>query len=86
MRGEMLFKKLILIITISTSISSCALWPYQKDFDCPVTEGLKCKSLHEVSEMADEGIFAPNAIKAKELSDIKQKALRRDKRGCCNAR
>jgi len=36
--------------------------------------------------MADQGIFAPNAIKAKELSDIKQKSVHRNKRGCCNAR
>ena len=82
----MIIKNIAALLIITCLTSGCALWPNQKDFDCPVTEGLKCKSLHEVSEMADQGIFAPSAIKAKELSDIKQKGPRRDKRGCCNAR
>lgn len=83
-----MIKKLVSIIIISVSISSCALWPYKKDFDCPVKEGLKCKSLHEVSEMADRGVFEPSVIKDKKLNKIKQKSLhknRRNKRGCCNA-
>jgi hypothetical protein len=81
----MLFKKTILFVILSILTSSCALWPYKKDFDCPVTEGLKCKSLHEVSEMADQGIFAPNAIKDNQFKAQKQKSLNRSKRSCCNA-
>jgi len=76
-----MIRKIILIITISTSISSCALWPYKKDFDCPVKEGLKCKSLYEISEMADQGIFAPKATKPNEDQNAKQKPKCSSKRG-----
>ena len=34
--------------------------PYRNDFDCPVSQGLKCKSLYEVNKMADFGVFDPN--------------------------
>lgn len=71
----MAFKKIILLCILSTATTSCALWPYKKDFDCPVTEGMICKSLHEISEMADQGIFATGAIKDKEFKNKKQKAL-----------
>jgi|GEM_PF-2250145 len=59
----MFLRNMILLIGVSVVTSSCALWPYKKDFDCPVTEGLKCKSLYEISEMADAGLFGPNAKK-----------------------
>jgi hypothetical protein len=76
-----MIKKLILIITILTSISSCALWPYKKDFDCPVKEGLKCKSLYEISEMADQGIFAPKDTKPNDNQSTTQKPKCSSKRG-----
>ena len=62
----MFLKNIVLLIGISLVTSSCALWPYKKDFDCPVKEGLKCKSLYEISEMADAGLFGPNAKKQNE--------------------
>ena len=57
----MMVFRIIALTLLSMSLSSCALWPYKRDFDCPVTEGLKCKSLYEISQMADEEIFGPNA-------------------------
>lgn len=52
-------------------LQSCALWPYERDFDCPVSEGLKCKALHEVSELADQGYFATKHDKDKEVTCCK---------------
>jgi hypothetical protein len=56
-------KNIALVVVLAFLTSSCALWPYKKDFDCPVKEGLKCKSLYEISEMADCGLFGPHAKK-----------------------
>ena len=72
----MVFKHIILLVTLSLITSSCALWPYKKDFDCPITEGLKCKSLYEISMMADEGLFGPHAIRSKCVDSVKTKQLR----------
>ncbi|MDG1437089.1 MAG: conjugal transfer protein TraV [Rickettsiaceae bacterium] len=71
----MVFKKIILLVVMSMITSSCALWPYKKDFDCPIQEGLKCKSLYEVSKMADQGMFGPDAIKPK-CKPLKNNKLR----------
>ena len=57
----MVFKNMALIVLMAFLTTGCALWPYKKDFDCPVKEGLKCKSLYEISEMADQGLFGPHA-------------------------
>ena len=62
----MRFKNITLVVLLAFLTSSCALWPYKKDFDCPVKEGLKCKSLYEISQMADAGLFGPHAKKQKE--------------------
>lgn len=62
----MVFRNVISLILISMLTSSCALWPYKKDFDCPIPEGLKCKSLYEVSVMADSGQFGPKKNKQEE--------------------
>jgi hypothetical protein len=59
-------KNIALVVVLAFLTSSCALWPYKKDFDCPVKEGLKCKSLYEISEMADAGLFGPHAKKQNE--------------------
>lgn len=53
---SIIYRFLLLISLLG--LQSCALWPYESDFDCPVSEGLKCKALHEVSELADQGYFA----------------------------
>lgn len=53
---SIIYRFLLLISLLG--LQSCALWPYERDFDCPVSEGLKCKALHEVSELADQGYFA----------------------------
>ena len=55
------FRKVLLLGMVAVLVSGCSIWPYKKDFDCPVKEGLKCKSLYEISEMADKGMFGPNA-------------------------
>lgn len=58
-------KLLILTITVTLVLSSCSmksLWPYTSDFDCPISEGQKCKTLYEINKMADEGRFGPNAV------------------------
>ena len=59
----MVFKKILLLGLLSSVVSSCALWPYKKDFDCPVKEGLKCKSLYEISKLADRGVFGPKQVR-----------------------
>ena len=59
----MVFKNIISLLIVSIITSSCALWPYKKDFDCPIQEGLKCKSLYEIFQMADQGLFGPHANK-----------------------
>lgn len=91
----MVFKNIALLILIAFLTSSCALWPYKKDFDCPVTEGLKCKSLYEISEMADRGLFGPHAQENKVNSSCdcsgnknepKKFRAKKPKGGsCCNA-
>lgn len=67
-------KLLILTITLSLVLSNCSikgLWPYRSDFDCPISEGQKCKSLYEINKMADEGKFGPNAVDS--LQDMTSK-------------
>ncbi|WP_103896860.1 conjugal transfer protein TraV [Rickettsia fournieri] len=52
--------KIVLLLLLTISISSCKLMPYRSDFDCPIPEGIKCKSLYEVNKMADLGMFDPS--------------------------
>ncbi len=51
------FKIIIMVIFISLSLQSCKLWPYRSDFDCPLPDGYKCKSLYEINNLADKGVF-----------------------------
>ncbi len=51
---------LLLLLMLSFSVASCKLMPYRSDFDCPLPQGLKCKSLYEVNKMADLDMFNPN--------------------------
>lgn len=51
--------------------------PYSNNFDCKIPQGMKCKSLYEVNQMADQGIFSPAKAEGKD----KLQAI--DKR-CCN--
>ena len=81
----MLFKNIGLLILVLMVTSSCALWPYKRDFDCPVKEGVKCKSLYEVSVMADKGMFGPYANKPVDEETQKPKRLRAKRTGKCNA-
>lgn len=78
----MVFKNIILLVLMSVITSGCALWPYKSGFDCPVPRGVKCKSLYEVSEMADRGMFGPDAKKNKSGNSLitikKTKNLRRE--------
>jgi len=53
----------ILLLASLMMLQSCSMWPYEKDFDCPISEGLKCKSLYEVSELADQGYFGPDKVR-----------------------
>ena len=53
--------------------------------DCPVKEGLKCKSLYEISVMADEGMFGPHAKKSEDKNQKESKKLKKKKQGICNA-
>lgn len=82
---EMVFKNIATLVMVSVITSSCALWPYKKDFDCPIKEGLKCKSLYEISEMADKGMFGPNAVKPADDQNVKSRRFRTRNRGICNA-
>ncbi|EER22301.1 MULTISPECIES: conjugal transfer protein TraV [spotted fever group] len=50
----------LLLVFLSVNISGCKLMPYKSDFDCPIPEGQKCKSLYEINKMTDQGIFDPN--------------------------
>lgn len=51
---------MIILLAGSALLSGCSMWPYKSDFDCPLPEGEKCKSLYEVHKMADQGKFDPN--------------------------
>lgn len=51
---------LLLLLMLSFSVANCKLMPYRNDFDCPLPQGLKCKSLYEVNKMADQNMFNPN--------------------------
>ena len=55
-----ILSQILLLLLLAISISSCKLMPYRSDFDCPIPEGIKCKSLYEVNKMADLGMFDPN--------------------------
>lgn len=57
-----LFYVLLLI-----SLSSCALWPYQSDFDCKIPEGGGCKSLYDVNLEANCGAYTPQKPSCEEL-------------------
>ena len=83
----MILRKTLLMLTLSTTLCGCSLWPYKKQFDCPMTDGPKCKSLYEISEMADKGAFGPHAKKSEVEAEAKYRRGRRVKknRGCCNA-
>ena len=80
----MTFKNIATLIAISIITSGCSLWPYEKDFDCPVKEGLKCKSLYEISVMADEGMFGPHAKKSEDKNQNKSKKLKNKRHVICN--
>ena len=82
---EMTFKNIATLIAISIITSGCSLWPYKKDFDCPVKEGLKCKSLYEISVMADEGMFGPHAKKPEDKNQKESKKSKRKRQGICHA-
>jgi hypothetical protein len=63
---KMVFKQICSLSLLVFLTSSCAIWPYETDFECPAQEGLKCKSLYEVSIMAEKGEFGPGAKEKKE--------------------
>lgn len=50
----------LLLFVVGINICGCALMPYKNDFDCPIPEGQKCKSLYEINKMTDQGMFDPN--------------------------
>jgi len=52
--------RIILLVIVTIGFCGCKLMPYKNDFDCPVPEGLKCKSLYEINMMRDQGMFEPN--------------------------
>ena len=66
----MILRNIVLLIGVSVVTSGCTLWPYKKDFDCPVKEGLNCKSLYDISQMADRGLFGPHAKKQNEQNCV----------------
>lgn len=84
---EMILRKIVLMLTLSTTLGGCSLWPYKKQFDCPMTDGPKCKSLYEISEMADKGMFGPHAKKSEVEDATKYRRGRKltKNRGYCNA-
>ena len=41
-------------------LQACS-WPYKSSFSCPVPRGEVCKSLYEVSLLADSGKYDPNS-------------------------
>lgn len=74
---------------VSIVTSGCALWPYKKDFDCPIPEGLKCTPLHEVAAMADRGDFESeklDRLKSQKSKNSKNRKNIRNKNRCnCHA-
>jgi hypothetical protein len=81
------FKKIILTIfafSLLVFLGGCSLWPYKRDFDCPVGQGVKCKSLYEISKMADRGEFGPDAVKKSNIDKKSENSNRicSTKRNC----
>ncbi|MCC8371771.1 MAG: conjugal transfer protein TraV [Rickettsia endosymbiont of Pseudomimeciton antennatum] len=68
---------LLLILTIN--ISGCNLMPYKSDFDCPIPDGQKCKSLYEINKMTDQGLFDPNTNDDDKCCRKNNKAMRSSK-------
>ena len=62
-------EKIIIITSISLLLQSCKLWPYRSDFDCPIPDGLQCKSLYEVNELVDSGMFDEKIINDKKTNN-----------------
>ena len=62
-----------LIIFTVLFLQSCKLWPYRSDFDCPVPDGYKCKSLYEVNNLVDSGKFEEKPVR---------QVNRKDNQGC----
>ncbi len=65
-------KIIIMTILISLSLQSCKLWPYRSDFDCPIPDGYKCKSLYEVNNLVDLGAFEEKPLKQIKKTDEKR--------------
>ena len=80
----MVFKNSLILMLLAFLTSSCAIWPYESDFDCPVQEGLKCKSLYEISKMAEEGRFGPSAKIANDNSNNQKQFENRC--SCCRSK
>ena len=53
-------RNILIILILSVSVSGCKMSPYGNEFDCQIPQGLSCKSLYEVSKLADSGIFEPD--------------------------
>lgn len=51
--------RVVVLILLSVGLSSCKMSPYGSKFDCPIPDGLRCKSLYEVNKLADSGMFDP---------------------------
>lgn len=55
-----MIRRILSFSFVSVCLSSCGLWPYKSDFDCPVPEGEQCLSLYETNLKADAGVYAPS--------------------------
>ena len=73
--------RVLILCLLAGLLQSCALWPYERDFGCPIKEGLKCKTLYEISQLADQGYFAPGADKEKICPGCKQPQSQKKRRG-----
>lgn len=72
-------KKITLIMLLTTTLSSCSLWPYKKDFDFPV-KLTEPRSLYDVSKSVEEGCYEREVLEAKKLEE-KERKSRKGKRG-----
>ena len=79
-------QNIIAIILLSVLTSSCALWPYKKDFDCPLPKGEGCLSLHEVMRRADNGFYEHEASdNQRDKTTQSTKTKNNFNKKCCHA-
>ena len=87
MRRDKTIHQILSLSFVLVSLSSCGLWPYKSDFDCPIPEGEQCQSLYETNLKADAGAYAPTFMSSPPMSNSASSATLHSsqRKACCSA-